>query len=114
MNVLVLGSASLLLIGCAAEQARDVPLDELVCEEDSDCAVITYDQRTPMCEMIERPFAISKTAARRRNRGCVKIGHPCYHDERDWVAVCSDHVCKIRTSRWFRSPKPRCREGARD
>jgi hypothetical protein len=52
MNLFVLGSACLLLVGCAAEQARGVPLGELLCEEDDDCAVITYDQRSGICQCV--------------------------------------------------------------
>ena len=58
-----------LLLGCAAEQARDVPLGDLACDEDDDCE----------------------------------------HEWRDWTAVCSEHICKIRSSRLFGSPRRRCR-----
>jgi hypothetical protein len=98
-----------LLGGCAADQAKNVPVGDLLCNEDEDCRVITTGFGEGGCYVVERPYAVSKKA--RQSRGCpLKIGLDCDHELRDWKAVCSDHVCKIRPDRLLGSPRRRCRE----
>jgi len=57
-----------LLLGCAAEQARDVPLRDLACDEDDDCEIVTGDD-VHKCGPVDRPYAISKAAYTRYQRG---------------------------------------------
>ena len=95
-----------LFAGCAAEQARGVRLSDLYCDDDDDCEVITQDAES-QCAAVARPYAVSKTAA--RDLVCaIDIMPACTHERRDWAAVCSDHICKIRSTRWLGSPRRRC------
>jgi len=106
MDTFLLVSVCVLLAGCAAEQARGVPLYDLYCDDDDDCEVITED-REAKCDAVARPYAVSKTAA--KDLVCaLDIMPNCIHEGRDWAAVCSDHICKIRSSRWLGSPRRRC------
>ena len=111
-NAFRLAPVCLLLAGCAAEQPRGVPLRDLRCEDDDDCQVITRDPAEE-CEPAERPYAVSKSAAK---------GYDCPEDifcdgehyGRDWEAVCSNHSCKARSSRWLLSPRRHSSEGRPD
>jgi len=96
----------LLLVGCAAEQAKGIPLYDLSCEDDDECEVITQDQEN-RCAPVERPYAVSRTAA--KDLVCaLDIYWDCAHEVRDWKAVCLDHVCKVRSARWLLPPRRRC------
>ena len=99
----------LLLIGCAAEQARGVPLYDLSCNEDDDCGVVTEDLANK-CAPVKRPYAISKSAGKDLLDCPLDILWDCAHERRDWEAVCSDHICKIRSARWILPPRRRCKE----
>ena len=90
------------------------------CDNDGDCQIVDYDVELVSCcggTPLE-PYAVSKAAVERhimrRNAKCTDavctmIRRVCCSctKKRDWIAVCSRHVCQRRSVSFF-SPKPRC------
>jgi hypothetical protein len=93
----------LLLVGCAAEQVRDVPLRDLRCEDDDDCQVITRE-RAEGCRPAGRPYAVAKDVV--EDYECPQLNlWDGEHHGGDWEAVCSNRRCRARSSRWILSPR---------
>ena len=101
---------------------RQVPPDDLVCDENDDCEIVVYnvyyEECCGACE--EEPYAISRAAIERQKTrykaACAGVacklietcGSCCCTKRADWIAVCDRHLCKRRSAKFFGSPKPRC------
>jgi len=88
-----------LLDSCALEQTMIVASGDLACTHDQDCVIVNECGTT-------KPYAMSRAAASPMR--CNDILYDCSYEATDWVAVCSDHVCKSRLACCFRSPEPHC------
>ena len=93
---------------------REVGPDDLVCARDADCEILDSDVTGKSCCGVspEEPYPISRSAKARYWAQCphtdclarlYKGG--CHTVRQDWIAVCSEHVCKRRPAHFFISPK---------
>ena len=99
-------------------EPRPVPAYELLCHDDADCEIVTTDVGEACCYSNTEPYAISRAAAERhRVRTKIKCAQARCTAEcqeimvtrsEDWVAVCSGHACKRRSTKFFPSPEPSC------
>jgi len=103
------------LCGCATGQMpssgetpsspRSLPPEDLVCERDEDCGIVSDDVDSCRSDPVE-PYAIAHAAAHRHRtqHDCsgddtLQLYESCHTSPKDWIAVCSRHVCKRRAVR---------------
>ena len=105
---------------------RTLPLADLACRSDSDCEISTYNLDNCRGDPDEEPYPVSREALQRyvdlAHTRPAPEGHSCDTEEwdrggcatslADWVAVCSDHICRKRKAHFFSSPKVHCPGGS--
>jgi hypothetical protein len=102
---------------CKRPSPLILPPEDLACESDDDCGIVG-DGSVFSCSSGPKvePYAISHAAAHRhradrvcdRDEELIRIIGCCHTSPEDWIAVCSNHLCKRRKVHFFSSPEVHC------
>jgi hypothetical protein len=113
-------SFAVVISACAVPQPREkqlLPPNDLLCDRDADCTIITHGVHDCCWRCPEPPQAVSRLAITRHQAhrrvecpdGCHPIGYSCCnYSLRGFTAVCIRRTCQLQGAKPGDSPELIC------
>lgn len=102
------------LCSCAtANTLPEPPVSELLCDRNADCEIVDGPLHSCNHGVQYEPYAISRLALTPDTTPLLCTENlyestSCHTNLADWIAVCSNHICKRRRAHFFSWPKVHC------